>query len=146
GHQADLAGLDLQAEVFRVDAALGEAAGDEPQARLRRAHEHVAQLIPGAKAPDRPDPVGDGVTEQLPDQNILAHVAGRQHDQVGGQQLATFHARAFGDEPGDVGKLHQANLAAHDQVRAADVEIVTAAARQILELPAGAVVAEVEPE
>jgi hypothetical protein len=28
--QAQLAGFDLQGEILRVDAALGEAAGDEP--------------------------------------------------------------------------------------------------------------------
>src|SRR5215831_5735178 len=53
--QADLAGLDLQREIPGVDAALGEAAGDEPQARLRGAREHVAQLLPLPESPDRTD-------------------------------------------------------------------------------------------
>ena len=36
-----------------------------------------------------------------------------------------------GDELGDVGELREADLAAHDQVGAADVEIVAAAALEI---------------
>jgi hypothetical protein len=51
GKQACLAGLYLQWEVFGVDPALGETAGDEPEARLRRAREHVAQLLFRAEAP-----------------------------------------------------------------------------------------------
>src|SRR2546423_1116589 len=38
--QAGLARLDLQGEIFRIDAALGEAARDEPKPGLLRAHEH----------------------------------------------------------------------------------------------------------
>ena len=44
-NQTRLASLDLQREVLRVDARLGEAAGDEPQSRLPSAREHVAQLL-----------------------------------------------------------------------------------------------------
>src|SRR5579883_3483150 len=53
--QADLLRLDLQRHVLRIDAALRQAAGDEPQAGLRRAHEHVAQFLLAAEAPDRAD-------------------------------------------------------------------------------------------
>src|SRR5436190_17537131 len=40
--QAFLDRLDLQREMLRADAALREAAGDEPQARLTGARIHVA--------------------------------------------------------------------------------------------------------
>jgi hypothetical protein len=60
--------------------------------------------------------------------------------------LAAAHPRALGGEFGDIGKLLEADLAFDDQVGAADVEIVAAAAGEVLELPAGTVVAEVEPE
>ena len=46
----------------------------------------------------------------------------------------------------DIGELDQSDLAVGDQVRAADIETVAAAAGQVLELPAGAVLAEVELE
>src|SRR3954454_22699937 len=59
GQQAGLAGLDLQAEILGVDAALGETAGDEPEARLSGAHEHVAQFLAIAKTPDRADTRGN---------------------------------------------------------------------------------------
>src|SRR5262249_39089335 len=39
-YQAGLGGLYLQAEILGVDAALGETAGDKPESRLVRAHEH----------------------------------------------------------------------------------------------------------
>jgi hypothetical protein len=45
--------------MFRVDAALGEAAGDEPKAWLRRAREHVAQFLAFAESPDRAEPSRD---------------------------------------------------------------------------------------
>src|SRR5512145_899686 len=53
--ETELARLDLQSQILGIDAALREAAGDEPQARLRRAREHVAQLLSFAEAPDRAD-------------------------------------------------------------------------------------------
>ena len=34
----------------------GKAAGDEPQTRLSRAHEHVAQFLALAETPDRAEP------------------------------------------------------------------------------------------
>src|SRR5687768_9376038 len=43
--QARLAGCDLQPEIFGVNPALRETAGDKPQAGLAGAHEHVAQLL-----------------------------------------------------------------------------------------------------
>src|SRR5882672_1044701 len=46
------------------------------------------------------------------------------------------------NELGDVGELHEAHLALDQQVGAADVEVVAAAARQVLELPAGVLLAE----
>src|SRR5882757_2074497 len=45
--------LDLQRQIFRIDAALREAAGDEPQPRLAGARIHVAQLLAVAETPDR---------------------------------------------------------------------------------------------
>ena len=92
------------------------------------------------------DAVGDVVAEQLAHQFFLALVAGRQHDQIGGDGLAVLHPRAFGDKAIDIGKLLQPDLALDDQVGAADVEIIAAAAGEIFELPAGVVLAEIELE
>src|SRR5579872_1927672 len=63
--------LDLQREIFRVDAALREAAGDEPEAILAGARIHVAQLLPVAKTPDWTGARGDLLAEQLLHQNFL---------------------------------------------------------------------------
>src|SRR3954449_8527535 len=82
--QAGLAGLDLQTQKLGIDAALGETAGDEPEARLTGAHEHVAQLLVIAKTPDRADARGNIITEQSADLMFQPFVAGRQHDEVGG--------------------------------------------------------------
>ena len=75
-----------------------EAAGDEPQPRLRGAGVHVAQFLPFAETPDWADAVGYLVPEQFSHQVLLALVAGRQHDQVGGKRLAALHPDAFGDK------------------------------------------------
>src|SRR5437762_8577878 len=80
GQQPYLAGLDLQREVLRVDAALGEAPGDEPQARLGGAREHVAQLLLIAESPDGADASRDIVAEQLANQVLLSFVAACQQD------------------------------------------------------------------
>src|SRR6266850_5520782 len=146
GDQARLARLDLQREVFRVDARLREAAGDEPKARLRGAREHVAQLLAVAESPDRADARGDVVAEELAHEVLLALPPRRQHDQVGAQYRPVLHAGTFGDELGDVRKLREADLAVGDEVRAADVEVVAAAAREIQELPSGPFLAVAEPE
>src|SRR5688572_10526395 len=70
--QPGLDGLDLQGHVPGVDAALREAAGHEPEPGLRRALEHVAQLLVGAESPHRADTLGDRVAEQLAHQRLLA--------------------------------------------------------------------------
>src|SRR3977135_4353224 len=77
---------------------------------------------------------------------LLALVTRRQHDQMGGKRLAALHPRSFCDKRLDIRKLSQSDLTAHDEIGAADVEIVAAAAGEVFELPAGAVVAEIELE
>jgi hypothetical protein len=80
-HQALLFRLDLKRKVFRVDPALGEAAGDEPQAGLAGGHPHVAQfLLRFVDAPDGADALSDGVAEELADEVFEAEVAGREDD------------------------------------------------------------------
>src|SRR6187431_887795 len=81
--QSQFARLDLKAEILRIDAALGEAAGDEPQARLPGAREHIAQLLFLAKAPYRADAGRHVVAEKPADQRVLTLVSGRQHNEVG---------------------------------------------------------------
>src|SRR3954453_4638160 len=65
--QANLAGFDLQGEVLGVDAALGQTARDKPEARLRGARKHIAQLLFVAEPPDGADARSDLVPEQLGD-------------------------------------------------------------------------------
>src|SRR5438105_6149121 len=146
GEQPFLAGLDLQREILRVDAALGEAPGDKPQARLRGAREHIAQLVFIAESPDGADASRNIVAEQLANLMLLSFVAGCQHDQVRGKRIAGAHPRPLRDEPGDIGKLHQSYLALNDQVGAADIEVVAAAAREVLELPARSAFPEIKLE
>src|SRR5882762_6054200 len=146
GQKPYLAGLDLQREILRVDATLGEAPGDEPQARLGGAREHVAQLLFIAESPDGADASGNLVAEQLANQILLSFVAACQHDQVRGERIAASHPRPLGDEPGEIRKLHQSYLAGNDQIGTADIEVVAAAAGEVLELPAGSVLPEIELE
>ena len=120
--------------------------GDEPEAGLPGAHEHVAQLLVIAESPDRADAGGDILAKQFADQMFLAFVAGRQHDQIGGERIAVAHRRSLRDEPGDIGKLRQSDLACNDQIGAADIEVVAAAAGEVLELPARAVFTEIKLE
>src|SRR3954469_20231081 len=138
--------LDLEREIFRVDPALREAAGDEPEAGLPGACIHVAQLEAVAKAPDRADPVDDAVAEQFPHQIFLRLVTGREHDQIGGNSRAVLHPGALGDEALHLGKLPELDRALDDEVGAADVEIIAAPTGEIFELPAGAGLAEIELE
>src|SRR5204862_3777110 len=99
-----------------------------------------------AKAPDPAEALGDDVTEQLLHQLFLRPIAGRKHDQIGRKNLAALHPDAFGRERLDIGKLFERDLALDEEVGAADVEIITATAGEVLELPAGIVLAEIELE
>src|SRR5262245_39991960 len=99
-----------------------------------------------AKAPDPADALRDRLAEQFLYQLFLRPVAGGEHDQVGGNGLAVLHPGAFGRERLDICKLLERDLALDQQVGAADVEIVAAAAGEVLELPAGVVLAEIELE
>src|SRR5262249_46204490 len=67
-------------------------------------------------------------------------------DQIGVEDVAVAKSGAVGDEFRDVEELDQRDVAVDDQVGAADVEIIAAAAGQILELPTSAVVSKIEPE
>ena len=107
-HHADLARLDLQRQVLRVDAALREAAGDEPQAGLRRAHNMLRSSCSSPKPQIGPTRSAISSPNSLRDQVLLALVAGRQHDQIGGMRSPTAHPRAVGGEAVDVGELRQA--------------------------------------
>ena len=93
-----------------------------------------------------PTRFSDVCAEQLSHQLFLALVAGGEHDQVGGDDLAVLHPRAVGGEAVDIGKLLQRDIALDDQVGAADIEIIAAAAGEVFELPAGVVFAEIELE
>src|SRR4029453_529603 len=145
-HQAYLAGLYLQRQILRVDAALSQTAGDKPEARLRGAREHVAQFLFIAESPDGANAGGNIVAKQLANQIFLSFVAGRQHDQIGDKRSAGAHSRPFRDEPGDIGKLHQSYLTFNDQIGTADIEVVSAAAGEVLELPARSVFPEIKLE
>src|SRR6185312_6658163 len=75
--QPQLTRLDLQGEIFGIDATLRKAAGDEPQTRLSRAHEHVAQFLALAETPDRADPARNFAAKKLAHQVLLPLIAGR---------------------------------------------------------------------
>ena len=95
-----LTGLDLKAEILREDPALGQAAGDEPEAGLAGAREHGAKLVVLTETPDGTDALSDLVAEQPPHENVLALVTGREHDQIG------VHPRS--NVARDVGPLEKA--------------------------------------
>ena len=139
--------LDLQREIFRVDPALREAAGDEPQAGLRRCA-CTCCAAPGRRRSPRSGRRASATSSpnSLRTSSSCALVAGRQHDQVGGERLAVLHPRAVGDEPSMSANCRSPISPLDDQVGAADVEIIAAAAGEIFELPAGVVLAEVELE
>jgi hypothetical protein len=65
GQQTSLASLYLQSEVLGVDAALGQTAGDKPEARLRGAREHVAQFLAIAESPDWTNAGRDIISKQF---------------------------------------------------------------------------------
>src|SRR5262249_22983015 len=75
--------LDLEREVLGVDPALRKAAGDEPEPRLRRALEHVAQLLAFAEPPDRADAFGHPGAEQPCDEVLLAFPPRGEHHEGG---------------------------------------------------------------
>src|SRR5262245_16792615 len=146
GQEADLASLDLQGKILRVDAALREAARNEPKPGLCSSREHVAQFLSIAKSPNRAEAGGNAIAKQSADQILLSLVARREHDQVGSKRFAGTHERPGCHEPGDIRELRQSNLAFNDQIRTADIEVVASAAREILELPARSIFAEIELE
>jgi len=81
--QSNLDRFDLQRQIFRIDAALRQAAGNEPEPGLWGSCVHVAQFLSLAESPDRPNPLSDLLAEQFAHQIFLALVAGCQHDQIG---------------------------------------------------------------
>src|SRR5205807_225765 len=66
--------------------------------------------------------------------------------EIRGKRIAAAHLRPFCDKPGDIGKLHQSYLACDDQIGTADIEVVAAAAGEVLELPARSAFPEIKLE
>src|SRR4029450_8361466 len=106
----------------------------------------VAQFLFIAESPDGADAGGNIVAKQLANQIVLAFVAGRQHDQIGGKRIAGAHPRSLCDESSDIGKLHQSYLTFNDQIGTADIEVVASAAGEVLELPACSFFPEIKLE
>src|SRR6516165_1286783 len=96
---------------------------------------YVAQFLSIAESPNRPEAAGNIVAEQFSDQILLPLVGCRQHDQVGGERFAATHERSCRHEGGDIGELRQSDLTFDDQIGTTDIEVVTAAAGEVLELP-----------
>src|ERR1700751_2183848 len=80
---AQLHGLDLQGQIFRVDAALRQTAGNEPEAPLRRPLVHVVELAIGADTPHRADALDHLLAKRAANKLDLRKVARRQHKNVG---------------------------------------------------------------
>src|SRR5947209_6695975 len=138
--------LDLQGQIFRVDAALGQTTGDEPQPLLRRALEHAVEFTIRADAPDRADALRHLLAERTADELDLRIVAGRQNNDIGRNRRAILQQRAIGDEALDPVILQKAQFPLDHQIRAARVEIVATTAAEILHLVAGLVLADIVPE
>jgi hypothetical protein len=62
---------------------LGQTTGDEPQAFLRCALEHVVEFTIRADAPDRADALRHLLAERASDELHLRIVAGRQNNETG---------------------------------------------------------------
>src|SRR5690606_36302300 len=133
-HQSFFDRLDLQRQIFGVDAALREAAGHEPEPLLCGALPHVAHLAVLADAPHLADLVRDLVAEETAHQFLLRVVTRRKHQQVSRHDAAVLQPRPFGHEALDVVELQQADLAVDDEAGAAGVEIIAAATPAIFHL------------
>src|SRR6185437_16719224 len=100
--EPDLKRLDLQREIAREDPALREAPGREPQAWLRRAPPHVAQFAAVVITPHWSGPFGNRVAQIEPGGFLLVLVAGRQHQEFGGEDASVAHPCSFWHEGFDV--------------------------------------------
>ena len=141
-----LAGLDLQSEVLRIDSALREAAGDEPEAGLAAAFPHIGELAIIGKTPDGAGALCNLVAEEEAHQILLAFIAGRYDEEVGRHRAAVLQSGALGHERIDFVKLQQADLTLDDQFRATDIQVISAAPLQILHLKTGAILADIHLE
>src|SRR6266404_2687048 len=112
-----LARLDLQGEVARIDAALGQASRGEPEPVLGGRCPHVTQLALHVESPNRADTVGHAVAEIGAHHLLLVLVSRRQHDQIGGHDTAVVQQRTFRDEAADPIVGQQTDLAVDDEIR-----------------------------
>src|SRR5919199_2680862 len=108
----------------------------EPQPRLAGGTPHAVQPPLLVEAPDAADPLAHRVAEDPPRRGRLALVTGGQHDQVGGPYRPVLHDGPGGPEALDVRVLNQPDAAIDDHLGTAGVEVVTAAAVLVHDLPA----------
>src|SRR5262249_4259185 len=103
-------------------------------------------LVAIPKSPDRADARRNLIAKQLADQIFLAFVAGCQNDQIGGKLFFAPPLHSITNERCAGLEYCYPHLAFDDQIRTADVEIITAAASQIFELPTRTIFSEIKFE
>ncbi|CAH1653140.1 hypothetical protein CHELA40_10752 [Chelatococcus asaccharovorans] len=74
--------LNLQCDVFGVDAALAKAAAGEPHARLCGWTPHIAELMRFIEIPYGTNLIRNLVTEYCADRILLAAIPGGHHNQI----------------------------------------------------------------
>ena len=109
------------------------------------AAEHVRELlrVRCLEPPDLAHTVRHILAKQPGDQFLLRAVAGGQDDQIGGDLAPVLHACACGGETLDLEELLQRDGPVHDHVRGADIEVISATACEVFELPACPVLAKI---
>jgi transposase len=80
---------------------LGQATGNEPQAFLGRALEHVVELTIRADAPDRADALRHRFAERAADELHLWIVAGRQNNEIGRNRRSILQGSTIGGDAPD---------------------------------------------
>src|SRR5207247_421833 len=87
--------IDLRGDVATVNPRLRKRAANEPQARLRCARPHVAELLRrGVESPHAADAARDVLAEQLGEQMIRPLVTGGEHEEIGLARRAVAHPDA----------------------------------------------------
>ena len=138
--KTDFASLYLLSEILREDSGTcGNPPPTNPKAGLRRTAPHIAELSSLVKTPDLANAVGDSVPHEMTYNILLVLVARSRDDDICLCNAAVLHKKAVGDDPINVLVVQKIDLSFDDQIRRADVEVVSAPASEVFHLIPGIV-------
>ena len=145
-HKSQLDSFDLQGQRPRVETAQRQIAPEEPKPRMTAPTPHSPRLALVIEPPHIRHPIRQAIPKDLPRRLPHVLIPRRENNLIGFQLRVIRQDQAVGFDALDRVPMFDLDLSVGDELRGADVEVVAAAAAEVLHEEASAVGAAVDSE